>query len=309
MSKRHFAVALCLGLSSLVLGTEGFAQTAEESAPKAAASEQDLSPEQKAAYDTHLEAGKKAYASQDYDSAYRELSTAHAIFPNPAILFNLGLISERGGALEQASTHYENYIAAPGVSLEDRQRASERLKAVREILATTSAADRAKAQEEQSNLMPALEAMGIEEMPTGEQASNDGVEVQPEETPPETVDAPEEPYTWPVYAAFGTATVAVAGGVAMLLMANGAIDDGKAAGQAGDDLALAAAEEDASTYATAATGLFAGGVVMAVVGTVYAVKNSMVEAAPQAAVPADHSPQVTISIGKDFFGPILTTKF
>jgi len=310
MSKRQLAVALCFGVATTVSGVNSFAQSTPEEGPKAAASESDLTPERKAEYERHLASGKAAYNSQDFDTAYRELSTAHSIFAKPAILFNLALISERGGALEQAKTHYETFLEAPGVTLEDRQRASVRLKAIKEILATSSDAERTKAQEEQANLIPALEAMGIddiEDIPADKKASETPDSTAESASTSDTSMEDNTPYTWPVIAAYTTAGLALAGGAGMIFLSMDAVDEGKAAGSEGDLDGLASAEEKASTYSTAATGLIAGGVVMAVVGTVYAVMNGG-ESDPVDTAPSNDT-NVSFSWTKEFTGPVFSTKF
>jgi tetratricopeptide (TPR) repeat protein len=309
----------------------------EEAQPKGAPpKESDLSDEDRAAYDRHLSAGKAAYAEQDFTTAAKQLQAAHDIHPKPSILFNLGLISEKAGNLEGATDYYQQFLEAPGVTLENRQRASSRLAAVQEILETSSSAEEAQKKQEMTDLLPALEAMGIQSMPedttaqteTGTETETGGTETANTSTTDggsstdggggsTDVDAsasastPEVKYNWPVYASFATATVALVGGVGMVAMTNNRIEEGKEAGQAGDDAGLAAAEEDASTYATAAAGLFAGGAVLAVVGSYFVIRNSQVAVEESAPTPSQTAPSASLSfsVHKKFLGPILRVKF
>lgn len=305
------------------------ADAAGEAAAQATAAktEAELTPDQRAKYDEHLKAGKKAYANQDFDTAFNQLNAAYGIVAKPSILFNLALISEKGGALERARDHYQKYMAAPGVSLENRKRAAERLAAVQEILATSNSADEARAKSQVTDLLPALEAMGIESMPEentevaktgGETNGQTDKTAQTDKTEPDnTLEAPAKTtpdvkYTWPVYAAFGTATAALAGGVVMVAMTNKRIEEGKTAGREGDDAGLAQAEEDASLYATSAAGLFAGGAVLAIVGSYFVVRNSKTAEADAAAADAEkNAPQASMSfsLDKNFLGPVFNLKF
>lgn len=299
-------------------GQEAQTQTAPEDTetPQGVVKESDLSKEQREAYDTHLRAGKVAYASSDFETAFKELNAAHEIFPNAAILFNLALISEKGGALERAGELYTQYLAAPGVTLENRKRASDRLKAVQDILATTTEAERANTKQNVTDLLPALEAMGIDTVPRETTAKKTVVTPKKSagpsnsgETKDEVVLTPSKPdvtYGWPVYAALGTATVALAGGVVMVAMTNKKIEDGRALGREGDNAGLEAAEDDASMYMSTAAGLFAGGAVFAIVGSYFAVRDSNEAAANAVAEP---SASLSFSLHRDFLGPIFTTSF
>ena len=297
--------------------------------PPAVTNEADMTPEQRAAYDGHLRAGKSAYAKQDFDTAFNELNAAYSIFNKASILFNLALISEKGGALERARDYYARYLEAPGVTLENRRRASERLAAVQEILATSSSADEARAKSQVTDLLPALEAMGIESVPeegsgdttataqTSDTGTDTTADTSSDSTSADAGDSMETKpvnvkYKWPVYAAFGASAASLIGGVVMVAMTNKRIDEGKQAALDGDLAEHAAAEEDASASATAAAGLFAGGAALAIVGSYFVVRNSQAaEAEAAAADGGDSKPKASLgmSLHKNFLGPILSVKF
>ncbi len=307
---------------------EPAAGEAEEPAdtPKGVTSESDLTAEQRVQYEAHLRAGKAAYANQNFDLAFNELKRAYGIYAKPSILFNIALIAEKGGALERSVEYYRKFLNAPGVTLENRQRASDRLAAVQQILETSSSAEEARQKQQVTDLLPALEAMGIDEAMAPAETTNatanttttttnntqgTATTTTPTETDGEVEVAvrPDVDYRWPVYASFGTATAALVGGVVMVAMTNKRIDEGKAAGQAGDDAGLAAAEEDASMYATTATGLFIGGAVLSVVGAYFVVRNSQNAEEEMNAQSSPDGVKVGVSLHKNFLGPILSFDF
>ena len=340
---RQLSAAFCVLAAALLVPMSGFAQEAAPTqpaapeqppaeAPPAATDEASLTAEQRAAYDQHLLDGKQAYAKQDFEGAFQALNKAYQIHNKPSILFNLALISEKSGALERAAEHYQKYLEAPGVTLQNRQRASERLAAVQQILATSESAEEAREKQQMTDLLPALEAMGIESavtetggtdttQTTTAQTGDTGTTTTtsdttttttttPDATAGATAPPPEVEYKWPVYAAFGTATAALAGGVVMVALTNKAIDDGKAAGLAGDTAGLASKEEDASMYASTAAGLFIGGAALAVVGSYFVVRSSAkAEQEAAAAGGEDTSASLSFSLHKDFLGPIFSLKF
>ena len=169
-----------------------------------------------------------------------------------------------------------------------------------------------------TDLLPALEAMGIqtldEPIDSTTTTTTEATTTQTtttttttaEVTPPVT---PEVKYKWPVYAAFGTASVALAGGVVMVAMTTNRNDEGKAAALDGNTAEHAAAEDDASLYATTAVGLFAGGAVLAIVGSYFVVRNSMAAEAEANSTSGDAKASLSLSLHKNFLGPVFSLKF
>lgn len=76
------------------------------------------------------------FDAKDYDGAIERFSAAYNLDPNPNYLFNIGRVYEESGNLETAIEYYERFIQQPGVELESRKFASERLKDLREITAS-----------------------------------------------------------------------------------------------------------------------------------------------------------------------------
>lgn len=288
----------------------------------------DLSEEQRQAYEEHLRAGKAAYAKQDFDTAFKHLEAAYTIHGKPSILFNLALISEKGGALERSVEYYQKFLEAPGVTLENRQRASERLATIQEILRTSASAEEAR-QKQVTDLLPALEAMGLEaavttptetttttqtttttgDTTTTQTTTTQTTTTQTEEPAVAATMTPDVDYKWPVYAAFGTATAALVGGVVFVALTNNAIEDGKAAALAGDTAGHADAEDRASMRATTAAGLFIGGAALAVVGSYFVVRSSMQAEEEAAAAQSKPTASLGLSLHKNFLGPVFNLKF
>lgn len=112
-------------------------------APEVMAQEEpELSQEQEAEFQERLSAGKEAYKAERFEEALRELNAAYDINPNPKLLFNIGLIHERLGNLKEAVEHYDAFVVAPGVTLQLRGQASERLEVLRPIVEAKEARER-----------------------------------------------------------------------------------------------------------------------------------------------------------------------
>jgi len=105
-------------------------------APKA---ESEAAPEVPAPSDGDPEALSGAaverFEAKDYDGAVALFEQAYAADPNPNYLFNIGRVYEEKGDLENAVVYYQRFVGEPGVDLESRQTATERLKVLREALA------------------------------------------------------------------------------------------------------------------------------------------------------------------------------
>lgn len=320
---RSWSVLLVVGL---LVGLPAIGQAQDEGG----ASVESLSDAERQEYTKLLNEGKKAYSNKNFEEAFGKLKRAHAIHPKPSILFNLALISEKQGELEQASDYYKKFIEAPEVGLESRQRASERMAAVNDILSKSGDGEAPK---QTTDLMPALEAMNTDvdeassETESVEASSEEESESKEEMAASETADDDEGgdegssesdasgggdvELTWPVYAAYGVGTAAIAGGVVTLAMTNDRIDKAKRAGaqfeSRNDHIRY---EQEASTYASTTAALFIGGVSMLGLGTYFLVrKNSMVERDKTAAREESGTPDVSISVGEEYTGAQLSVDF
>lgn len=315
---RSWGAVLFIGL---LVGLPTIGQAQSEGGTSA----ESLSDAERQEYTKLLNEGKKAYSEKNFEEAFEKLKKAHDIHPKPSILFNLALVSEKQGELKQASDYYKKFIEAPEVDLESRQRASERMAAVNDILSKSGDGE---APQQTTDLMPALEAMNTDvDEASAETESMEGTseeESTEEKTASETTDGNEEEggggsasegggveLTWPVYAAYGVGTAAIAGGVVTLAMTNDRIDKAKRAGRRietrNDHIRY---EQEASTYASTTAALFIGGVSMLGLGTYFLVrKNSMVERDKTAAREESGAPDVSISVGEEYTGAQLSLDF
>lgn len=295
-----------------------------------------LSESEKQKYQTLLREGKSAYSEKNFEEAFQKLKKAHAIHSKNSILFNMGLISEKQGKLERASEYYQKFIEAPDVSLEARQRASERMAAVNEILNKSGGG---KTEAQKTNLMPALEAMNTEvdeetsESEEGEEterasATDSGEEASADTGETSGMAAGQDEstggtdggsarssgklkYSWPVYASFGVGTVALATGVYTLTETFDRIDKAKKFGRTPSTrIQHLKYEQQASTYATTTTGLFIGGAALAGLGTYFLVrKGSMTKRDRKSGKASNNTPEVSISVGDEYTGAQLSVDF
>ncbi len=91
--------------------------------------------EAQARFDALVASASQKYQSDDYAGAIEDFKAAYAIKAEPNILYNIGRISERMGAFEQAVSYYEQFVQQPDIELPNRQDALARSKALREVLA------------------------------------------------------------------------------------------------------------------------------------------------------------------------------
>lgn len=113
-------VAVALGLASAPL------RAAATAAAEPAAAEE--TP------DTLSSAAVEAFNAREFDRAIELFERAYALDPQPNYLFNIGRVYEEKGDLEQAVANYQKFVQQPGVDLEARSVATERLKVLRQTL-------------------------------------------------------------------------------------------------------------------------------------------------------------------------------
>jgi tetratricopeptide (TPR) repeat protein len=78
------------------------------------------------------------FQAKDYDGAVALFEQAYAIDPAPNYLFNIGRVYEEAGNLEKAVEFYAKFVKQPGVDLDSRGVALDRLKVLRAILEETT---------------------------------------------------------------------------------------------------------------------------------------------------------------------------
>lgn len=78
---------------------------------------------------------EEMFFQEDFQAAIERFEQAHALDPDPTDLFNIGRIYEQQGKLTPALEHYEAFAELPGLSLEERAAAAERIKVLRVLVA------------------------------------------------------------------------------------------------------------------------------------------------------------------------------
>lgn len=100
------------------------------------------------AVDERIEAGRSKFDAGDYIGAVAEFEAAYALEPDPNFLYNIGRTYEEAGQLSAAADYYRRYARQPGISLEMRRKASERIKVLDEVLAQTEPESRTEPEPE-----------------------------------------------------------------------------------------------------------------------------------------------------------------
>lgn len=77
---------------------------------------------------------KAAFAAKEFDRAITLFEQAYAKTGEPNYLFNIGRVYEEKGDIETAVAKYQEFVKQPGVELEARQIATDRLKVLRQTL-------------------------------------------------------------------------------------------------------------------------------------------------------------------------------
>ena len=147
----HRAVSL-LASASLVfcVGTSGHALAASQgpaatTATPTAATPTVLGPNEAAAA-PQVAPGSAAdlsgqaierFKARDYDAAARLFEQAYGLDPNPNYLFNVGRVYEEKGDIRSAADYYGRFVKEPGVEIESRELALQRLRVLRAILHET----------------------------------------------------------------------------------------------------------------------------------------------------------------------------
>lgn len=83
------------------------------------------------------------FFEEDFDGAIANFEAAYELSPHPTDLFNMGRIHEEKGELELALRRYEQFVAQPKVSLEERSVAADRIKVLRVLVQEEQDAKRA----------------------------------------------------------------------------------------------------------------------------------------------------------------------
>ncbi|WP_096334398.1 tetratricopeptide repeat protein [Nannocystis exedens] len=100
--------------------------------------------EQAAAQPTAADLSAQAierFKARDYDAAVRLFEEAYAIDKVPNYLFNIGRVYEEKGDIRAAVDYYQRFVKEPGVEIEARDLALQRLRVLKGILQETDPAE------------------------------------------------------------------------------------------------------------------------------------------------------------------------
>jgi tetratricopeptide (TPR) repeat protein len=115
--RRALKLSICLGL------------TAAAAPLPARADEPTQAPDNKAAAQQHFTRAKELYNTGNYREALAELESARALDPQAKdLVFNLGIVTERLGRLEEALKWYRVYLEMTDLTPAERQRAETTVK-------------------------------------------------------------------------------------------------------------------------------------------------------------------------------------
>jgi tetratricopeptide (TPR) repeat protein len=124
---------------SLTLGSTVALAAAPAPAPSGDAPTTDtgVTEEQKSEAEQLSEQAIVKFQAKDYEGAAALFEQAYDIDPQPNYLFNIGRVYEEAGTLDKAVTFYAKFVKQPGVDLDSRETALDRLKVLRAILQET----------------------------------------------------------------------------------------------------------------------------------------------------------------------------
>ena len=231
--------ALCL----LQPGPSALAQQTPSDGESAAGESTEGGETDGASFSTLVKTGRKAYAAEDYATAADAFQRAYQRKQVPNLLYNIGRIYEKAGEFDKAIQYYEKFVNQPGIEIENRKDALDRMETLREVLAL-----REKGQE-------------VDEKRVEEKQSDRGLAEPKGEPAPKTIKDYTLGY---VFLSAGAASL-IGGGVFSILTAN-AHDDFENAGN------LAARREAAdrgSTYGTIADSLLISGGALVATGIIF----------------------------------------
>lgn len=210
------------------------------------------SKEIEAQYNELVASASGKYEAGDIDGAIEDFKKAYALRKEPNILYNIGRLYEEQGKFEEAKTQYEQFVGLPGIELESRKDALERIKTLREILEMRKKEEEEKRRKEEE-----------------ERKKNE---------PPVVVKPKAEADYTMAYIFLGTGVGALAGAGVVGFLADGAHTDFEEATTLDDRRAAASSGK---TLSGVADGLLIGGAVLTTLGVIFWATASPQEEKPQ----------------------------
>jgi len=98
-------------------------------------------------FDAYVAAAAEAFQAKNYADALLNFQRAYELDPDPAILFNLGVIADKMGDYELAFTYFNDFVMLPDVDVDDREKALTRLEQVRKLRDLQAEKDKPKKEE------------------------------------------------------------------------------------------------------------------------------------------------------------------
>lgn len=143
--------ATCLLISTTLIA--GPVQAAPAPAPPPATPTSSTAPASGGAAELSDQAVAR-FKAKDYDTAVSLFEQAYELDPNPNYLFNIGRVFEEKGDLNRAVEYYQRFVKEPGVQIEARDRAAQRLRVLRAIVDSDKPAPKPEGPEPESSPEP-----------------------------------------------------------------------------------------------------------------------------------------------------------
>ncbi len=226
--------------------------------------------------------GFAAYQKEDYATAIEYFEKAYALEEVPNLLYNIARCYEKMEQWDKAIAYYEQFIVAPEVESEGRQKALKRVENIREIIATTKDLDNQKS----ATTSGGTHGEGGVQAPT---------------TPADPKKSP-----WP-YVTLGTGAALLGGGVIFGLLANA---DATTFEEADALSERQVARDGGQRRALIADGLYITGGIVTAVG-LFLVLRGPGEDTPAAEGAASEESSVSVqpAFGRDGGGVTLRVRF
>lgn len=256
-------LGICVTLSAAVplLPSVATAQTEEES-DQESDSDEELSAEEKKKFQTLVKKGKKAFSVDEYETALERFEKAYQIKKTPNLLFNMGLVAEQAGKLELALEHYEEYVVSPGVKLELRKKAQDRIEALRPIVEDQKSDDEKKAESDEADDESADDKSGEKEGSAPDELAD--AEGEGDETDEGSANEGGSSLAGPI-ALVGGGAALIGGGVVFTLLSQSAADEVQTGASPED---RREAQQAAYRNQWIADGLLVGGIGAATAGAI-----------------------------------------
>lgn len=138
---RHISSSVTAALLAVSVGTPvpvRAAQPAAETGGDPGERSASLTSKQQSEFDRLLGEASTKFDAGDFQGAVDAFEAAYAIRADASLLYNIGRVYEEMGSLEPAIEYYSKFARQPGIKLELREQAIERVKVLKDIVAATA---------------------------------------------------------------------------------------------------------------------------------------------------------------------------